>query len=218
MAKVQEKKLQKTAVTVSPQDLGVELPPLKPGARTAFALWVRALLQNWRQGTVASRGRSDVARSTKKPWKQKGTGRARAGSARSPLWRGGGVTFGPQARTKTLKVTKNNKRIVCEALLNKYLGGQKVFSLDWSPEDKPRTADALAALKTLGVEEKKLLVFLPREDFVAYASMRNLPKVRIVFYDQLNAYDLAKSEYWVFLKKDLDSFKKMVGQWLSQTN
>ena len=63
----------------------------------AMAIYVRALLQNWRQGTVACKGRSDVSYSNKKPWKQKGTGRARAGSARSPLWRGGGVIFGPQA-------------------------------------------------------------------------------------------------------------------------
>ena len=64
------------------------------------------MLQNWRQGTVACKGRSDVAFSNKKPWKQKGTGRARAGSARSPLWRKGGVIFGPQPRTRTLTITQ----------------------------------------------------------------------------------------------------------------
>ena len=67
-------------------------------------------MQNWRQGTVACKGRSDVAFSNKKPWKQKGTGRARAGSARSPLWRGGGVIFGPQPRTRMLKVAKQVKK------------------------------------------------------------------------------------------------------------
>lgn len=67
---------------------------------------MRVYLQNVRQGTVGSKGRSDIAYTNKKPWKQKGTGRARAGSARSPLWRGGGVVFGPQARIKMLKVPK----------------------------------------------------------------------------------------------------------------
>src|SRR5690242_19063445 len=65
----------------------------------AISDYVRALLQNWRQGTVWSRGRADVSFSNKKPWKQKGTGRARAGSPKSPLWKGGGVIFGPQERT-----------------------------------------------------------------------------------------------------------------------
>ena len=68
-----------------------------------MSIYIRSLLQNWRQGTVACKGRSDVGYSNKKPWKQKGTGRARAGSARSPLWRGGGVIFGPQPRTRVLK-------------------------------------------------------------------------------------------------------------------
>ena len=75
-----------------------------------MAVYVRSLLQNWRQGTVGCKGRSDVAYSNKKPWKQKGTGRARAGSARSPLWRGGGVIFGPQPRTRVLKAGKQVKK------------------------------------------------------------------------------------------------------------
>jgi large subunit ribosomal protein L4 len=90
---------------MSSQDLA-EGTERKEMSRRGFAMAVRALLQNWRQGTVACKGRSDVSFSNKKPWKQKGTGRARAGSARSPLWRGGGVAFGPQPRTRTLKITK----------------------------------------------------------------------------------------------------------------
>ncbi len=86
--------------TVTIKDIGVERP--KQNSMVDFSTWVRSLVQSWRQGTVACKGRSDVARSTKKPWKQKGTGRARAGSARSPIWRGGGVIFGPQKRTRIL--------------------------------------------------------------------------------------------------------------------
>ena len=81
-----------------------------------FQFGLRALLQNWRQGTVACKGRSDVAYSNKKPWKQKGTGRARAGSARSPLWRGGGVIFGPQATSRTLRVPQSLRKNVLNAL------------------------------------------------------------------------------------------------------
>ena len=79
---------------------------------TSFAIWVKALMQNWRQGTVACKGRADVtSRSNKKPWKQKGTGRARAGSPRSPLWRGGGVIFGPQPRVRKLSLNQGTKKM-----------------------------------------------------------------------------------------------------------
>ena len=97
-----------------------------------MAVYVRSLLQNWRQGTVACKGRSDVAYSNKKPWKQKGTGRARAGSARSPLWRGGGVIFGPQPRTRVLKAGKQVKKIMFSTqFLFNFLEQGKVVSLNW---------------------------------------------------------------------------------------
>src|SRR5680860_633450 len=92
---------------VTAKDLGLE--SVEKVSPKAYSTWIKVLLQNWRQGTVGCKGRSDVAKSTKKPWKQKGTGRARAGSARSPLWRGGGVTFGPQKRSRKLKFPRNIK-------------------------------------------------------------------------------------------------------------
>ena len=95
-----------TMRTVVAQDLGFSEDSRKSVAPSTFSIEVRRLLQNWRQGTVACKGRSDVKGSTRKPWKQKGTGRARAGDVKSPIWRGGGVIFGPQKRVKTLKTTK----------------------------------------------------------------------------------------------------------------
>ena len=113
VTKAKESGVSSVIQTLSASDLNIE------GARkeispVAMAVYVRSLLQNWRQGTVACKGRSDVAYSNKKPWKQKGTGRARAGSARSPLWRGGGVIFGPQPRTRVLKAGKQLKRSVSQ--------------------------------------------------------------------------------------------------------
>jgi len=202
-------------IAVSSKDLGITLKAPNKGVQTSFALWIRSLLQNWRQGTVACKGRADVSRSGKKPWKQKGTGRARAGTARSPLWRGGGVTFGPQPRTRELKVTRAAKKQVYEKLLYDFLSGGKVISLDWSVEgDKPQTAVAHKALKQVGLTDKKVVIFLPMEDLLAYTSVRNLPKVRVLFFDQPNAFDLANADYWVFFKKDLDHFKEMVLRWI----
>lgn len=180
---------------------------------TQFAVWIRTLLQGWRQGTVACKGRSDVARTGKKPWKQKGTGRARAGDSKSPLWRGGGVIFGPQARTKTLKVTQASKKKVLSTLLVQYLQNKKIIMADWSPKENPKTAEAFKLIRDLDFAHKTVVLFLQPGDILSYASFINIPNVRILLFDQPNLFDLAKSDYWLFLEKDREVFKEMVGQW-----
>ena len=95
MSTKEKTKDQASPRALAASEVGYDREDLKTSP-VAVSQWIRALLQNWRQGTLATKGRSDVKLSNKKPWKQKGTGRARAGTARSPLWRGGGVTFGPQ--------------------------------------------------------------------------------------------------------------------------
>lgn len=195
------------------QEIGVHVP-VGEHVEQQFAMWVRSLMQNWRQGTVGVKGRSDVARSNKKPWKQKGTGRARAGSARSPLWRGGGVTFGPQVRSKMLSVPKNMKKQVLAHMLAERIAESKVIMLDWVLSgDRPRTGEAARMLKDVALHQKKLILLLPAHDMLHYASFANIPNVRILLFDQPNAYDLANGEYWIFLKKDFDLFKNTVGQW-----
>ena len=179
----------------------------------ALAQYIRALMQNWRQGTVGCKDRSEVAFSNKKPWKQKGTGRARAGSPRSPLWRKGGVTFGPQERVRTLKVTKNHKREVFTDLLWSKLEAQNVISLNWSVDERPKTALAYSALKQIGLADKKVVLFVSTYDFITQASFANIPNVSMIFFDQPNAFTLAHGDNWVFLAKDSDLFKEMVGLW-----
>ena len=180
-----------------------------------YSQCVRALLQNWRQGTVACKGRSDVAFSNKKPWKQKGTGRARAGSARSPLWRKGGVTFGPQARTRTLAITKNLKRGVANAILWDFLDNKKIVSLNWAPQEgAPKTAHAYNALKSAGLQDKNIIMFVSPADRFAHASFANIPNVRMLLFDQWNAYDISNGELWMFLENDMNAFKEMVSTWI----
>ena len=179
----------------------------------ALAQYIRALMQNWRQGTVGCKDRSEVAFSNKKPWKQKGTGRARAGSPRSPLWRKGGVTFGPQERVRTLKVTKNHKREVFTDLLWSKLEAQNVISLNWSADERPKTALAYSALKQAGLADKKVVFFVSTYDFITQASFANIPNVSMIFFDQPNAFTLANGDNWMFLAKDSDLFKEMVGLW-----
>jgi large subunit ribosomal protein L4 len=184
-----------------------------PSTKT-FAIYIRTLLQNWRQGTVGCKGRSDVSFSNKKPWKQKGTGRARAGSARSPLWRGGGVIFGPQARVRQLKISKEMRRGVLRGLLSRFVENQKVVTLDWiPPTDRPRTAEAYSALKAAEMQEQKVLLFLDINDRVTAASFANIANVHIISFDEPNAYHLSNAAYWLVLKKDFELFKNMVSKW-----
>jgi len=209
----QEMKHATIAHTVTPKDLGIIAPEAK-SVRFGFAVWVRVLMQNWRQGTVGCKTRSEVARSTKKPWKQKGTGRARAGTAGSPVWRGGGVAFGPQARVRKLKISKKQKSVVLHSMVYDYLNQGKVRMLDSAiTSSKPSAAMAYGFLKQVGLEKQKITLFLSINDALTYASFINMPHVRILFFDQLNAVDLARNNYWVFFKKDVDMFKEMVSRW-----
>jgi len=199
--------------TITYGDLGIE-EPAKKNIHAGFSTWVRALMQNWRQGTVSCKGRSDVARSRKKPWKQKGTGRARSGTAGSPVWRGGGVAFGPQARTRIAKINQKQKQLVLRYLLAEYVNQGKISYIDWLPGgESPKTSAARAMLKQVGLAGKKVNLFLPIGDMFTHASFANIPHVRVLHFDQPNAVDLSHGEHWVFLKKDLDMFKGMVSLW-----
>ena len=197
---------------LSLSDLGVKWEQVD--ASVDYALWVRVLMQNWRQGTVGCKARSDVSRSNKKPWKQKGTGRARAGSARSPLWRGGGVTFGPQMRTRTLKINKKNKARVSQQVMLELIKEGRLGVLDWSVDgDKPQTKQFVSALKQSEMDKKTITLFVDRTDFLVGLSVRNMKNVQAVFFDDVNAYSLSANEKVVVLKKDVNQFKEMVAKW-----
>lgn len=180
----------------------------------AYAMWVRTLLQNWRQGTVSVKTRAEVAKSRKKPWKQKGTGRARVGSARSPLWRGGGIIFGPQARTRTLKVSRQLRCGVLSTILYRLADTGCVHAVDFAlPDQKPSTAAAVKFLRAGGFDRKVTLLVRP-DDVLTQASFSNIPFVQVLLFDQLNAFDLSNSEQVVMLKRDVEQFKEMVMQWI----
>ena len=179
----------------------------------AFACAVRAQFQNWRQGTVKVKTRGELAFSNKKPWRQKGTGRARVSSIRSPLWRKGGVIFGPQPRVRTLDMNTKQKRVVFNNLLFATIEKNALFGTDFNVSGKPNTKAALNALKSMGLDTKKVVLFLPFNDELTYASFRNLPNVSIVLFDQPDVYHLSNGDCWVVLKKDMDHFKQMVEQW-----
>ncbi|MBL4588088.1 50S ribosomal protein L4 [Candidatus Babeliales bacterium] len=180
----------------------------------AFATAIRVLRQNWRQGTVASKTRAQVNFSTRKPWRQKGTGRARAGSLRSPLWRKGGVIFGPQARTRTLSMTQAQKALAMNNVYFGMLDASSIFCVNYDvKQEVPRTKIAMDVLKKTGLNDRKVLLFMKPDDQFLYASFRNIPSIRILFFDNPNVYDLAHAHRWLFMKKDIESFNTMVARW-----
>lgn len=198
--------------TINLKDL--QLEPVAKAPRFGFAVYIRALMQNWRQGTVGCKTRSEVAFSNRKPWKQKGTGRARVGSIRSPLWRKGGIIFGPQPRTRTLKINKHVKNDVLHALFTQFAENNGIFTLDWQVQNNtPSTKAFFAALTSAQLQDKKIALFVDRDDVMTWASTRNIKNVRVLSFDDVNAYDLAQVDCLVVLKKDITNFKEMVAQW-----
>jgi large subunit ribosomal protein L4 len=196
-------------------DLGVNIGDVAMRPKT-YACAIRVLLQNWRQGTVGCKARSEVSFSNKKPWRQKGTGRARAGSARSPLWRSGGVTFGPQPRKRELGINRRQKKLCFRALYKSMIDNDAIYCLDYDCSEKaaPKTKDVVKLLKNVGVEgKKKCVLLLPYDDVFNYAAFRNIPGMKVIAFDQVNAFDLSGANCWMFLKKDLENFKHMVSRW-----
>jgi large subunit ribosomal protein L4 len=200
MSKVQEMQ-NDIAKNVSLQDLGLDSSAKKLVSERGFSMVIRTLLQNWRQGTVACKERGDVvSRSNKKPWKQKGTGRARAGSPRSPIWRGGGVTFGPHARTRTLSVPAQLKRNVCNNLLFDFIENNSVFCLNWQLEgDKPQTSAVYNILKSASLAEKDCM-FVSVDDVLMHASCINIPGIKC--YHLINLMHMTwQTVLWVLCKR-----------------
>ena len=165
---------------------------------------VTAQLAARRSGSQSTKTRSEVAGGGAKPWRQKGTGRARAGSSRSPIWRGGGVALGPKPRSYSQKTPKKMVRLALRSALSDRAADGKVLVVDSWGWDAPKTKDAKAALTALGVEGRALVVLGP-DDAVAARSFRHLPEVHIITPGELNAYDVLVSDFVVFTKATLPS-------------
>jgi large subunit ribosomal protein L4 len=164
---------------------------------------VTAQLAARRAGSQHTKTRAEVRGGGAKPWRQKGTGRARQGSIRAPHWRGGGVALGPSPRSYAQRTPKKMVRLaLCSALSDRAADDKVIVVDEWS-FDAPRTKDALAALQTLDLQGKVLLV-LGEEDEVVWKSFRNLgDSVHCLFARELNAYDVLVSDYVVFTKETL---------------
>jgi large subunit ribosomal protein L4 len=162
----------------------------------------RSCTRSSRSGTHSTKTRAEVRGGGAKPWKQKGTGRARQGSIRAPHWRGGGIAHGPKPRDYSQRTNKKMIRLALRSALSDRASEGKVVVIDAWSLDAPSTKAAKAALVALGIEGR-VLVVLRRDDDVAARSLRNLPEVHLLPADQLNTYDVLCSDYVVFTRDSL---------------
>jgi large subunit ribosomal protein L4 len=172
---------------------------------------VTAQLAHRRAGTHSTKTRAEVAGGGAKPWRQKGTGRARQGSIRSPQWRGGGIAHGPKPRDYTQRTPKKMVRLALRGALSDRAAEGLVKVVDDWGIDEPRTKQAITVLEQLGLRTKgervpRVLLVLDRTEDAAWKSFRNLGQyVQIVLPEELNAYDVLVNDYVVFSKATLDA-------------
>jgi large subunit ribosomal protein L4 len=172
---------------------------------------VTAQLAAKRAGTHSTKTRAEVQGGGAKPWRQKGTGRARQGSIRSPQWRGGGVAHGPKPRDYSQRTPKKMVRLALRCALSDRAGDGKVVVVDNWGIDEPKTKDGIKLLEALGLRGKgsrapRVLVVLFRSDDVVWKSLRNLgERVQIVLPEELNTYDVLVNDWLVFSQASLDT-------------
>ncbi|MBW4562589.1 MAG: 50S ribosomal protein L4 [Mojavia pulchra JT2-VF2] len=180
---------------------------------TAAHIVHRALVRqmtNARQGTASTKTRSEVRGGGRKPWRQKGTGRARAGSIRSPLWRGGGVIFGPKPRDFNLKLNRKERRLALRTAFVSRIDDLIVVEEFSEQLSRPKTKDLVAALARWGAapENKTLLILSEIADNIHF-SARNVENLKVIAADQLNVFDLLHADKIVVTASALEKIQEV---------
>ena len=166
-------------------------------------------LANNRSGSANTKTRAEVRGGGKKPWRQKGTGRARHGSIRSPLWRGGGITFGPKPRDYSKKMPKKMRRLALKCALSDKVFNTQMIALDELVMEMPKTKNFIGMMKNLSLETPTLFV-IKEKDFPVQKSAANLPTVKVITTNFLNLHDLLRYEKVVMTA---DAIKKVEEVW-----
>ncbi|MCM3790984.1 50S ribosomal protein L4 [Domibacillus sp. 8LH] len=206
MAKV--KVLNQTGSEVGDIELNDAVFGIEPNEHVVFEAVVmqRASL---RQGNHKVKNRSEVRGGGRKPWKQKGTGRARQGSIRSPQWRGGGVVFGPTPRSYSYKLPKKVRRLALKSALSSKVQEQNILVLEALSFDAPKTKEFTAVLKNLSVDSKALIVTDTVNEFVAL-SARNIPGVTVVEASGINILDLLGHDKLIMTKAAVEKVEEVL--------
>ncbi|MBW4521878.1 MAG: 50S ribosomal protein L4 [Scytolyngbya sp. HA4215-MV1] len=169
-------------------------------------------LANARQGTASTKTRSEVSGGGRKPWRQKGTGRARAGSNRSPLWRGGGVIFGPKPRDYSVKMNRKERRLALRTALQGRIEDLIIVE-DFSEQlTRPKTKELVQAMLRWGVGlTDKVLLIVSERDETVYLSARNIEKLKLISASNLNIFDLLNADRIVMTVSALAKIQEVYG-------
>jgi len=178
----------------------------------AIYLDVKQYLANQRQGTHKSKQRAEIAGSTRKIKKQKGTGTARAGSIKSPVFRGGGRVFGPEPRDYTFKLNKKLKVLARKSALAYKAKDQSIAVLEDFVFDGPKTKEYVKMLEALSLGDKKTLLVLPESNPNIVLSSNNIKKAKVITFDQINTYDVVNAENLVIVESSIERINNFLNK------
>lgn len=169
-------------------------------------------MHNSRQGTVSTKTRAEVRGGGRKPWRQKGTGRARAGSIRSPLWKGGGVIFGPKPRDYSVKMNRKERRLALRTALQSRVNDLVVVEEFIENLPRPKTKELTGALIRWGIEaEAKVLMIVGQRDENVYLSARNISNLRLISASNLNVFDILAADRIVATRSAITTIQEVYG-------
>lgn len=201
--------LNQNGASVGEIELNDEIFGIEPNEAVLFDA-VIAQRASLRQGTHKTKNRSEVSGGGRKPWRQKGTGRARQGSIRAPQWRGGGTVFGPQPRSYSYKLPKKVRRLALKSALSAKVKEQNFLVLDALTLDAPKTKAFVEILNNLKIDSKALFVTAEADENVTL-SARNIPGVTILTANGINVLDLLGHDKVVFTKAAVEKVEEVLG-------
>lgn len=170
---------------------------------------VKRYLAGKRRGTASTKNRSEVSGGGKKPWKQKGTGRARAGSIRSPLWVGGGVIFGPENRDYSYPIPKKMRMVALKSILSDKAKNNNIVVLEKLELENGKTKDLASILNNLQIDSDKVLIVIDKEDEKIRRAVRNLRDTLVITANKINAYDIINYQKMVITKDALKTIEEV---------
>lgn len=196
-----------TGADVGTYELAEEIFGIEPNESVMHDAVVN-YLANQRQGTFAAKTRSQVRGGGRKPWRQKGTGRARQGSIRSPQWRGGGVVFAKTPRDFSYLLPKKVRRLALKSAFSAKAQSDSIKMIDKFSFETPRTKDMIGVLHALDLEGKTLIVLGEKDDNV-FLSARNLPKVKVLYPHTINTYEILNHDRILFTVDAMDKIEEV---------
>ena len=193
---------------VAEAELAAEVYGIEPNIHVMHHI-VKCQMASWRQGTQSAKGRSEVSGGGKKPWRQKGTGRARQGSIRAAQWRHGGVVFAPKPRSYAKRMNNKEVKLAMRSALSAKLADGELIVVDKFDFEQPSTKAAVAALKALGVEGRST-VFIGDDDINAFLSFRNIKSVTVIPVAFMNTYDFLDNKKLIVTSEALERIQEVL--------